>query len=238
MNRPVIAAYLAGSLLAAASSYSQKPPSGSSKPLSAYPQIERITDHVFRVGKAVVDTQAQSVTCTGLVNMSDGAIEYLAVAPGGKLHESLLQLDVRPLHLKLALLMLNLEPTNILKYQGDSATPQGDKVRLEVRWRNARGEQISVRAEDLIAESGSPALSQRHSWSFTGSRILKDVGFEADAEKSLIAVWHDPAAIIDNPARDGAANQHCVGAKCPHRNTPVELVITAEPAVKTDGKAR
>ena len=59
------------------------------------PVVEKITDKVYRVGKAIVDTEARTVTCPGEINMDEGAIEYLAVAPGGKLHESLLRVDVR-----------------------------------------------------------------------------------------------------------------------------------------------
>ena len=91
----------------------------------APPQVERITDNVYRIGAATVDIQARTVTCKGVINMDDGAIEYLAVAPGGKTHESLLRIDVRPLHLQVALMMLDLEPKNVLKFQGDPTTPQG-----------------------------------------------------------------------------------------------------------------
>ena len=77
------------------------------------------------MGKALVDTRARTVTCPGRINMDEGAIEYLAVAPRGKTHESLLLIDARPLHLQLALLLLGLEPKNVLERQGDKATPQG-----------------------------------------------------------------------------------------------------------------
>ena len=86
-----------------------------------------------------MDTQARTVTCKGVINMDEGAIEYLAVAPGGKTHESLLRVDVRPLHLQVALLMLDLEPKNVLKFQGDPATPQGAPVEIKVRWRDLKG---------------------------------------------------------------------------------------------------
>lgn len=201
----------------------QKAPAPVEKPK----QIERITDHLYRLGKVMIDTKARTVTCSGVVNMDRGAIEYLAVAPGGKLHESLLRLDVRPLHLQLALLMVNLEPSNVLRYQGDATTPRGAPVRIRVSWRDDRGTQHDTPAEELTMQMPGEKSSGLHNWVFTGSRILKEIGFEADAEKSLIAVWHDPAAIIDNPVPAGALNVYAVGPRCPHTGTRVDVVISA-----------
>ena len=191
------------------------------------PQVERITDNVFRVGAAVVDTQARTVTCRGAVNMDLGAVEYLAVAPHGKTHESLLRINVRPLHLQVALLMLDLEPKNILKFQGDPTTPQGDPVEIRIRWRDGKGTERTVRAEEWLQETPARHSMPPNQWVFTGSRVLKE-GFEADLSKSLVAVYHDPAAILDNPLPGGAANSYIVFAgRVPKHGTPVELIFHA-----------
>ena len=210
-------------VLIAAGPSAQKP----THPVEVPKQVERITDRLYRLGKVMIDTQARTVTCSGVINMHEGAIEYLAVAPGGKLHESLLRLDVQPLHLQLALMMLNLEPENVLRYQGDTRTPRGAPVHIRVSWRDIVGEQHTVAAEELMVEMPGEKPSAPHNWVFTGSRILKEIGFEADAEKSLIAVWHDPAAILDNPSPAGALNVYAVARKCPRTNTQVEVVISA-----------
>jgi hypothetical protein len=200
------------------------------------PPVEKITDHIYRVGAALVNTQARTVTCRGEINMDNGAIEYLAVAPRGKLHESLLRLDVRPLHLQVALLLLDLEPKNVLKEQGDRATPQGDPVELFVRWRDKKGAQQEVRAEALISEMPGNKSMPEHRWVFTGSRVVK-AGFEADISRSLIAVWHDPAAILDNPLPGGAKNAYVVNEKrTPRRGTAIEFVLKAAPPGPAPGK--
>jgi hypothetical protein len=199
------------------------------------PPAERITDHLVRIGKAMVDTRARTVTCPAEVNMDSGSVEYLAVAPLGKTHESLLRVDVRPLHLQLALLTLGLEPKNVLKVQGDRTTPQGAHVEIRVRWRDATGKTHEVPAETLLAETDSQGklkgTMSLHNWVFTGSRILKE-GFEADLEKSLVAVWHDPAAILDNPLPGGSNNDWVVNAtRVPKRGSPVEFIIHAVESV-------
>jgi hypothetical protein len=197
----------------------------------APPQVERITDHLVRIGKALVDTKARIVTCPAEINMDSGSVEYLAVAPRGKTHESLLLVDVRPLHLQLALLALNLEPKNVLKAQGDRAIPQGAPVEILVRWRDSAGKMQEVRAETLLAETDSRGIIKRsmptHPWVFTGSRIIQE-GFEADLEKSLVAVWHDPAAILDNPLPGGGDNDWVINsARVPKRGAAVEFIIRA-----------
>ena len=193
------------------------------------PTVERITDSVYRIGAVIVDTRARTVTCKGVLNMDEGAIEYLAVAPHGKTHESLLRVDVRPLHLQVALLMLDLEPKNVLKFQGDPTTPQGAPVEIKVRWRDLKGAEQEAHAEDLILEVPSKRPMPPNRWVFTGSRVVKE-GFEADLEKSLVAVYHDPAAILDNPLPGGATNSYIVNTKrVPRRGTTVDFVLKALP---------
>ena len=197
------------------------------RPPQRPPQVERITENVYRIGAVIVDTRARTVTCKGVVNMDEGAIEYLAVAPHGKTHESLLRIDVRPLHLQVALLMLDMEPKNVLKFQGDPATPQGAPIEIRVRWRDRKGAEQEVRAEELMLEMPAKRPMPPNRWVFTGSRVVKE-GFEADLEKSLVAVYHDPAAILDNPLPGGATNSYIVNTKrVPKRGTSVDFVLKA-----------
>ncbi len=191
------------------------------------PQAERITDHTYRIGSLIVDTKERTVLCPGEINLNEGAIEYLAVAPGGKTHESLLLLKTRPLHLQVALLMLGLEPKNVLKRQGDPATPQGDPVELRIRWKDKNGQALERATEEMISELPNLKGMPVHPWLFTGSRILKE-GFEADLSKSLIAVYHDPAAILDNPLPGAVNNNYAINSKrTPKQGTRIELIFKA-----------
>ena len=203
------------------------------------PVVERITDRVFRVGAVTVDTAAKTATCSGEINMDAGAVEYLAVAAGGKLHESLLRVEARPLHLQVALLLLGLEPKNVLSAQGEAKIPQGDPVEIWIRWHDANDETKEVRAESLLVSGPKDAPMPDHTWVFTGSRILKE-GFEGDIAKSLVAIWYDPAALLDNPLPSGANNVWSVNPKrTPKRGTPIEFIIKAlsKPAPKPETKA-
>ena len=195
--------------------------------LAQTPQVERITEHVYRVGAVTVDVKARTVTCSGVVNMDQGVVEYVAVAPKGKLHESVFRLDVRPLHLQVALLMLDLEPKNVLQFQGERKTPQGDKIILTVKWRDSKGMMQEVPVESLMMTQPKERPLERGAWVFTGSRVIKQ-GFEADISRSLIAVYPDPAAIVDNPRPNASARTFFVNPRrCPKRNTKVELIFSA-----------
>ena len=75
-------------------------------------------------------------------------------------------------------------------------------------------------------------------WVFTGSRVVKE-GFEADLAKSLVAVYHDPAAILDNTLPGGVTNSYVVNTKrVPKRGTPVDFVVKALPVSPSSSSAR
>ncbi len=206
------------------------PPKRKEKP----PVAEKITENVYRVGSVVIDMAAKTVTCPGEINMDRGTIEYLAVAPGGKTHESLLTLRVRPLHLQVALILLGLEPKNVLKEQGERKKPEGSPVEIRVRWQDKNGDTQEFPADYFIAKQPDEKPAESHNWVFTGSRILKE-GFEADIAKSLVAIWHDPAAILDNPTEEGADNIFIVNAsRAPKRGTRIEFIVKALPQKRTD----
>ena len=195
--------------------------------LKAVPPVERVTDKLYRVGKALVDMEARTVSCRGAVNMDNGAIEYLAVASGGKLHESLFRLDVRPLHLQIGLMLLGCESKQSLKSQGDPAAPEGTQVQIKIRWSDISGRKLEMAAEKWILVMPGHHSMKDNPWVFTGSRILKS-GFEADTSRSIAAVWHDPAALIDNASASGADNSCFVNSSIvPKRGTSVEFIISA-----------
>ncbi|MCS6859293.1 MAG: YdjY domain-containing protein [Abditibacteriales bacterium] len=174
--------------LYAASASTQKPP----------PPAQKITDHVYRIGQVIVDTKAKTVTCEGKVNMQKGAIDYLAVASKGKLHESVLELDAEPIHLNIALLLLGLKAGENLQEHGDPTPPQGDRVDILVSWEDNNGKRREVRIEELAWEVEKKRPMERTSFVFTGGRIV-DGRFTPQEERSLVAVYSDADTLLNNP---------------------------------------
>jgi len=189
-------------------------------------EAEQIGDGLYRIGKVKVDLNTHTLTCAGKVNMQRGTIEYLAVAPEGKIHESVLTLNVRPLHLQVGLILMGLEPMGGLRYQGDKQAPKGAPVNAYVSWKRA-GRTVKVRAEELVWDVDKKRSMPAGAWVFSGSSV-DGRGFVADRELSLIATYRDPAAIVNNALPTGSddsiykVNERIV----PRWDTPVTFTFT------------
>jgi hypothetical protein len=189
------------------------------------PDAEKIGEDRYRIGKLTVDLKTKTATCAGTLNMPRGTIEYLAVAPGGKRHESVLVVDVRPLHLQVGLILLGLEPRGGLTVQGDEKPPKGSPVAVFASWQRG-GRTVKVHAEDLAWDLDKNRSMDRGPWIFSGSAIDRD-GFVADRELSLIATFRDPAAIINNRLPSGSDDTvYKVNERiAPPRATPVTVTF-------------
>lgn len=202
------------------------------------PPVKKLGDNRFQIGRLVVDANIDEIYINGEVNMSEGMIELLACAPRGKTHESVLVLDVDPVHLQIALLLLGLEARGNLEYQGDPNTPDGDSVDVYVEWNDPEsGELFRVRGEELIYDINRERPMEVTAWVFTGSRIIDGV-FMAAVDGSLITTYHDPNTIIDNPLATGGddtvyrVNEEMV----PIEGTDVK--VTIKPCGMKSGKAK
>ncbi len=189
--------------------------------------LVRVVDSAtYQVGSVLLDKEARRITVPGWVNMQEGLVEYLAVTPDGKTHEAVLVLDVQPLHLQVALLLLGLESGSPLAYQGDSTMPDGDSVSLFVGWLGPDGDSVRVGAHLLVATLKDQSAMPENRWIFTGSYVFEG-RFIADIEGSIIATYSDPAAILNNPL-DTRFDDTVLGANknvLPPRGTEVVLVI-------------
>ncbi|UCE17442.1 MAG: hypothetical protein JSV84_11140 [Gemmatimonadota bacterium] len=191
------------------------------------PSVEKIAEGVYQIGAVVLDQNTNELSMKGEINMQRGLIEYFACTRFGKLHESTLVLDVEPYQLQVALLLMGLEPGGNIEYQGDANTPQGDSLEVWVEWQE-NGKPERHRAEDLVYNIAEKRTMEQTPWIFTGSKIVNGT-FMADFEGCLIATFHDPFAILNNPLPSGAddtlyrVNESLV----PEKGTPVNLILKA-----------
>jgi hypothetical protein len=192
---------------------------------SAQPPISKIGDNLYQLGTITLDSKKRELRIPGTVNMQKGVIEVLACAPGGKVHESVLVLDVVPYHLQVALLLLGLQYVGGLEYQGDPRTPQGDSVEVWVSWKDGTKE-VTVRGEEMVWDVVRNTTMEQTPWIFVGSKMNQGT-FMADLEKSLITTYHDPFTILDNPLTTGSndelyrVNEQLV----PPKGTPVTVTL-------------
>jgi hypothetical protein len=181
-------------------------PSDPSREIKA-PAIQMIAPGVFEIGGVRLSKREGRVEFEALVNMEKGLLEYLIVGETGKVHESLLRTKIEPFSLQIALLLIGLEgTTNPLVEQGDPRTPEGDPVTIWLKWID-RGKIIELPIEEWVAtdENGTPAKPM--DWVFTGSVVMSGI-FMAQVEKSIVAIYHDPVAMIDHQSPEGASDEN------------------------------
>lgn len=189
------------------------------------PGITEVGDGLYKLGKLDLDLNKKTITIYGKVNMVAGLIELLACTKIGKVHESLLVMDVEPIHLQTALILLGLEFKGGIRYQGDPLTPKGDPVQILVEW-NSEGKTKRCRAEDLVYNRAKQSTMEHTNWIFSGSRMKNGV-FMAQSTGTLIVTYHDPDAIIDNPLPEGKDDTVYISNSqvIPPKGTEIKMII-------------
>ena len=175
--------------------------------------LKRGEDGSLKVGPIEIAADRRSLRIPGRINQQRDIVEYLAVGPKGKTHESVLLLDVEATHLMVGCLLLGLTPAPLREQEdpglrvvrrggeADPAPParsQGSLVTLEVEWKDARGKTVRHRAEELTWNRERKASMRRTPWVFTGSQIWRG-NFVAELEQSYVATWPDRAAVFNSP---------------------------------------
>lgn len=201
--------------------------------------IKAVAPGVFELGLVRMDKQQRSVSLPAFVNLREGVIEYLLVTSNGKTHESVLRTDAEPYHIHVALLLLGARGagTNSLPLDPALALP-GESVTVEVVWKKKKKE-IRARAETLVFDRKRKQSLSKGDWIYNGSR-LREGGFAAQSDGSIVALITDPDALVNNP-RPGREDDDAWLAKAknlPAFNEPVQVVITlsASPGSKPPAK--
>ena len=182
------------------------------------------TNRFVTVGTVMVDAQDRSVLVTGHVNQVEGSIELFACGPRGKTHESVLVLDVYPVDLQAALILIGAKHGRPAEGPG-MGPPEGDPLDVFVEWQDGK-RTVRRRAEALIRNSTTKRVMPKTAWIFTGS-TFEDGRFKALVEESLIVSYWDPWAIINIGSDVGADDEILsVNTKTvPPLGTPVTVII-------------
>lgn len=202
---------------------------GNSPETNTYPVIEKLEGGILRIGNLYIDKNKKTVTADGFVNMTEGLVEYLACGSLGKLHESVLVLDIVPYYFQIALLLIDLEPGDKpIGFQGATETPMGDPLEITVSWKDKNKKEMSLKAETLLFNKQLEKPAKDMTWVFAGSQIL-DGNFMAQIEQSIVATYHDPYSIIDHTHKSGADDTMYFVNKevIPPKGTPIKFTVKA-----------
>lgn len=123
----------------------------------------------------------------------------------------------------------------------DRTKTQPTRVRIDVEVRQADGTWRPRPVEGFLIDRGHRRPPAPLTWAFTGSFFARDEetgreAFIADVERSLIALWYDPTALLNllrdvgNPYRGESSGLEANRADLPPVGTPVRLILRPVPA--------
>lgn len=187
--------------------------------------LKQISPGVFQIGQVRLNKEKKIIQFPATVNMTNGLVEYFLVTGTGKLHESVLKTDAEPAQIHIAMLFIGTRgaPTN-----SSGTNIFGDKITIEVNWKNAGGEK-NVRAEDFVFNTETKSPMSKGAWIYNGSKVM-DGTFIAQRDGSIVSIIIDPLAMANNP-RPGHENDEIwlVNTNSvPALNTPVEVTFKLE----------
>ncbi len=165
------------------------------------------------IGIELTDTE---VRVPARLLLKQGILEYFAVLKGGKEHEALVSLvgnlgpdDRRPkdfgIKLNNAIQALGVKRGRGIRFTPNGTRPAvGQTLYLFLEWEEA-GEQVIVRAEDLVWDRMRDVQMPHDSWVFVGSSFVPgdeegELLFAADLTAEAVATYSALNTIIDTTA--------------------------------------
>ncbi len=182
-------------------------PPPSPPPPSHFIAVEKKGKGLFRLGSIQINRKTKNITFPATINMDKGLLEYLLVKSTGKTHESLLRTKIDPYYLNIAFLLLGFEGTDHpLTQQGANEKPQGNPVKIELIYKH-EGDSVHVTPNEWVVKKKNemvtvPAIN----WLYTGSVVFNGQ-LLAQTDGSIVALFHDPAALIDNTDPEGSNDE-------------------------------
>jgi len=197
------------------------------------PQIEQLDDERYRIGKIIVDKEAQSFTVPGKILVLKEPLEYLAVSIDGmKGYESLFELSTSARDFNLACILIGLDDEKSVKprHQFDERKPQGQAVKITVSWKQD-GKTVSIAGANAMT-TGEDVFDD-DSWVYIGS-ATGNYGeqFMAEVGGTLIGFVHDPYSVIDHSSGGGIGADGLITGnedKLPPKDSAITLTVTVVP---------
>ncbi|MBN1808191.1 MAG: hypothetical protein JW909_03920 [Planctomycetes bacterium] len=171
------------------------------------------------------------------VAMNEG-LEWGIVLSRGKEYESVVAVDADASMIQFTLIALGYNQGGGVDVQGDQRVPTGDRLIVEVEW-ELEGTRTTRRLEELVWNIAQKRRMLSTSFVFTGSKMITDsetnsVVFAATAERLVLALYRDPAAILNNPLETGSDDIYYIANRrtLPPKGTPVTVYIRPVPAAE------
>ncbi|MFA5203602.1 MAG: YdjY domain-containing protein [Lentisphaeria bacterium] len=164
------------------------------------PAVEKLPNGDVRIGRVTVHPATREVSFPAVYNLKQGILEAVVATPEGRLHESLLRTEARPIQLQTALILLGLR--NGARLPGGPVA-QGDLVDMDLEWRRPDGTLARAPVEQWIYDNGARKSSPRFGWVFTGVTFTNGVA-NAEIEGNLVINYSVGDTVLDLPDAAGA----------------------------------
>jgi hypothetical protein len=185
-------------------------------------------------GLTIHGGEKKFIEATGRMALTDGILEFIAVASQGRDYESLLALDCKPSELQFALLLIGCE-TGAVPGHAKAGEKPGSPLMLELEWQD-EGQTRSVPVERLLVDRRTKKTPDALLWVFNGSYFAKSPVtnrevFQADEEQAFIALWWEPSVLINlgaeygDPYRGDNQGFEVKTSAVPPKDTPVKLIL-------------
>jgi hypothetical protein len=192
-----------------------------------------------------VDLLEDRVSIPGRIVLRQGALEFLAVLPGGRAHESVVVLTGKPAEdgsrpqglgaaLNSCLQALGLRPGTPLRVlPGKTVPAKGTPVHIAVEWQE-EGKPVRVRAEDLLWDSRNNRSMEEGKFIYVGA-FFDDEGYLPDLTGDAVAVYSLSTCIIDldDPRAANDTVFMACGPRIPAEGTEVRVVFSPKPLEPT-----
>jgi len=178
------------------------------------PPIKQVEPGVLELGNVRLNQAKRSITFPASINMHEGPIEYFLVTSYGKVHESVLKMDVMPYHIHVFASMLNASGADFdalkerfSKLEENEIVPTaelnemlkaglfGQPVKMTVRWEKD-GQKFEHQAEELFVSNLDGKPMEAGKWFYTGSRVNNSNVFVANQSGDAVTVIGDYGSMV------------------------------------------
>ena len=205
---------------------------------AAAPAIKHLGGPRYELNGISFNEVTRTITLPAKVNMVQGLLEYALVHESGKAHESLLTTSVSPYDLNVVLLLLNYQPSTTFFDHSDPKAgamvvknpkiAPASNLLVTLEWKDPDGTAHRARLESLLLNVDQKAPAPDGPFTYTGSMLMEDGVFMAKETGSILALYADAAALINNP-REGNQNDDAWvtdPSKVPAKTTPVTVTFS------------
>jgi hypothetical protein len=227
-------------------------PAPAGPPVDPAKAIERIDATRSRLRLIEFDAKTRSISVPAKVNMREGLLEYVLVHESGKLHESLFSTQVKPTEFNIVMRLLNWKASGTffdfsrperggVLVKG-AKNPPDSLVEIHVAWKDKDGKDQSCRIENWLHQIEKKAKLTEEPWIYTESQIMPDGTFLAEQTGSILALYADPASIINNPREGNDLDDVWINDPAvPEKGTPVTVIfkpVTVSPVESKDDETK